>query len=536
MTYSKQSFLALLAFSLFHVSQAQISTNEVTIENTTKTEITGDLEVTTSSGKLTTGGGFLSINRNSTSCGATLSIGSNDVAEWRLKTSLQECGNLGDLNFINEDNYHALTIKNDGKVGIGISNPSAKLSVSGDISFTSKIAYIPHDDFDVSGNSVAHYGLSRIVLPGASIMGLSGFYGLKFFTEGKERISVLRDGKVGIGTTSPEYQMEVAGDLTIGKEGDSGELRFRRSSNGNPVGYLGVANTSNEFRLRMSSGSSYFTFWTNGPTSGSNEKMRLDPEGQLGIGTSTPENKLHVHGKLRVSTPSNSRELLLNAQAGSIDFYNTDFNINRYGTGNILLARGGGSVGIGTTTPTSTLEVAGDLTIGKQGNSGHINLRRSSDGNPSGYIGIANSSNELRFNITSGNSYMTFFTNGSGTSEKMRLNPNGYLGIGTTNPTEKLHVAGRIRATGQTGWSDFVFYEDYELPSLEEVEQHIEENGHLKDIPSEAEVLEEGIDLTEMDSKLLQKIEELTLYVIDLNKRVDELEKENKELKADLKE
>ncbi len=67
---------------------------------------------------------------------------------------------------------------------------------------------------------------------------------------------------------------------------------------------------------------------------------------------------------------------------------------------------------------------------------------------------------------------------------------------------------------------DFVFEKNYDLPALEEVERHINENGHLKDIPKEAEVMENGLDLGEINVKLLQKVEELTLYVIELNKQL----------------
>lgn len=80
-------------------------------------------------------------------------------------------------------------------------------------------------------------------------------------------------------------------------------------------------------------------------------------------------------------------------------------------------------------------------------------------------------------------------------------------------------------------WADFVFEKEYDLPSLSEVEIQISETGHLKGIPSAKEVEENGFSLGEMDSKLLQKIEELTLYMIDVNKRVNELETENRELK-----
>ncbi len=113
---------------------------------------------------------------------------------------------------------------------------------------------------------------------------------------------------------------------------------------------------------------------------------------------------------------------------------------------------------------------------------------------------------------------------------------NGNVGIGTINPGSwKLAVNGQIRAKEikvETEWSDFVFEKDYNLPSLKEVEIHIKEKGHLKDIPSAKEVTKNGIFLGEMDAKLLQKIEELTLYTIAQEKKIRKLEKENQEIKS----
>ncbi|WP_268225828.1 hypothetical protein [Sinomicrobium oceani] len=110
----------------------------------------------------------------------------------------------------------------------------------------------------------------------------------------------------------------------------------------------------------------------------------------------------------------------------------------------------------------------------------------------------------------------------------------GSLGIGTTNPgTWKLAVNGNIRAKEikvETGWSDFVFEDSYNLPTLEEVEQHIKEKGHLKDIPSAKEVEENGIFLGEMDAKLLQKIEELMLYTLQQQKEIEILRQKIGEL------
>lgn len=112
----------------------------------------------------------------------------------------------------------------------------------------------------------------------------------------------------------------------------------------------------------------------------------------------------------------------------------------------------------------------------------------------------------------------------------------GNVGIGTLNPGSfKLAVEGKIGArevkVQSSGWADFVFAEDYVLPPLAEVEQFIKENKHLPEVPSEAEVKENGIELGKMDALLLQKIEELTLYMIELKKENEEQAKQIQELR-----
>ena len=127
----------------------------------------------------------------------------------------------------------------------------------------------------------------------------------------------------------------------------------------------------------------------------------------------------------------------------------------------------------------------------------------------------------------------------NGTTARIDLavdSTSGNVGIGTTDPgSYKLAVEGKIGAREVVvtldSWADFVFEKDYRLMPLHEVEQHIQENQRLPDIPSEKEVLENGVSLGEMQSKLLQKVEELTLYVIEQNKRIEKLEKENGALK-----
>lgn len=101
-----------------------------------------------------------------------------------------------------------------------------------------------------------------------------------------------------------------------------------------------------------------------------------------------------------------------------------------------------------------------------------------------------------------------------------------------------LVVNGAIRGitlhTATQDWSDFVFDADYELLPLQEVEKYIDTHKHLPDIPSESEVLENGIDVAEMNAKLLQKIEELTLYLIQQDKALKTANQNIQELQRKL--
>lgn len=118
----------------------------------------------------------------------------------------------------------------------------------------------------------------------------------------------------------------------------------------------------------------------------------------------------------------------------------------------------------------------------------------------------------------------------NGTISSQNLLTTGSIGIGTINTDGyKLAVNGIIRAKEikvESGWADFVFKEDYKLPSLKEVETYINENGTLPGVPNESEVKANGINLAETNALLLQKIEELTLYIIQQEKRMENIEAE----------
>ncbi|MCB4797235.1 hypothetical protein [Neotamlana laminarinivorans] len=204
----------------------------------------------------------------------------------------------------------------------------------------------------------------------------------------------------------------------------------------------------------------------------------------------------------------------------------------------------GTKVGIGTDSPLSALQLGNTgansenyITFGKRISTIETNLP---------FIGHDSfvDRNDLGLGTRSTAGAINFYTGNSTAFDsskiRMRILSNGNIGIGTAlsnNPNNyKLAVKGTIGAqevkveNSSLTWSDFVFHDNYNLPTLKEVEQHIKEKGHLKDIPSAKDVEQNGIFLGEMDAKLLQKIEELTLYIIEQEKRIKKIEVKNKRL------
>ncbi len=188
-----------------------------------------------------------------------------------------------------------------------------------------------------------------------------------------------------------------------------------------------------------------------------------------------------------------------------------------------------GRVGIGTSNPLAKLQVQDGHIWSVVSSGGGVLVGEGAGPNEYGGYVWDSANNTLQF-ATASENVITFGHN-NGTLERMRIDTNGNVGIGTASPAYKLAVNGTIGCkeltVTNTGWSDFVFEANYRLPPLEEIEAYISRNKHLPGIPTEAEVKEKGVSVGDISSKLLQKIEELTLYVIDLKK-------ENNSLKARL--
>ena len=394
-------------------------------------------------------------------------------------------------------------------VGIGTTFPAAKLDVKTTSNYVGQFngaapMYMGIFEGDVyRGYWGSYSGAAEDVDFGTESGNTLGK--LHLTIQANPRITINPSGHVGIGTTNPLHLLHLnGGDLFV--QSSSGLIRF---------GYSGA----NEWQM-ATTGAGADLRWYTTPDGGTTITPRhyFSQNGNMGVGgfsgPGVPLGRLDVIG---AGTTSSTNTFLLRNSAGDT----------------IMRVRDDGRMGIGYNTST----YGRTINLGGTG----INFYTSNEAAFGGAVFPTDTSIVIWSN-SNANNYLV-------------LQPSwGNTGIGTYTPNAKFHLNGaqlignnsqRI-ATGyelsvdgdviaesfvtqnSTSWPDYVFEDNYHLMPLSDLEKSIRKNKHLPNVPSAADIEKNGINLGQMSSALLEKVEELTLYIIQLEKRLKALEEKSK--------
>lgn len=372
-----------------------------------------------------------------------------------------------------------------------------------------------------NGQGLTQWKTNGNIADTTNFIGTTNDRDVKFKTNNVEHLRITKDGNVGIGTSQPESKLDVQGDaifrstfklpglmdtptdvqsiLLIKNDGtvSKGGLEHLKSlmyldvnSSDGSCGDGGVFNDPNPT-------------WANGL----NKIYYKCPQIKVGIGTQNPNFTLHVIGKTYSSEYQGNRSIIHQGIFNQrllvgTDVINTNYSLNV--NGNSLVQ---GTFFVKNSSNTTAIMV--DLT----GASDYTKII---------YAEVQNPKTEIIKVVNTQTNHTPFLLSSSG---KMEIH-NGIEKIFQLESNGLLH-ARRIKVDAYS-WADFVFKEDYKLMSIDELESYIKKNNHLPNIPSEQDVMQNGIDIIEMNKLLLQKVEELTLYVIQMKNEIEELKKDSK--------
>lgn len=458
----------------------------------------------------------------------------------------------------------------NGNVGIGTANPGFKLDVSGDVRATTYTFPAPSGDpapvitaRTVPAGQGASYERTELILfhsndndtngAGPDLITLrapairlqtfadAGVNDINNASGSNDRLYIAPSGNVGIGTNAPHNLLDLGNSIGVNSADPNAKKLALYSGSGNDFYGLGTSPAQLDF---------YANAAPNSPA-----KMALTSEGKLGIGTTSPVDLLHVLGGSGVRgraessgttyagwlSKSSASEYFAGVSATGSDYQVYD---NVGGANRFLIQSATGNVGIGTTTPMAALQVndpdpssrngvvaymtrpgIGDVGIGfaQTGVNSYSIIHLAGSGASGGGLGFFNS----RWTGSVGRLDMMLDNNGnlllgSGIS---RFQSNTLAGKKATYSlwVEKGVVAKDFAIADPSTWADFVFAPGYRLPALSETEHYIRQYGHLPEMPSEAEVKQNGYSVHEMNTRLLQKIEELTLHSIEQEKQIQQL-------------
>jgi hypothetical protein len=404
-----------------------------------------------------------------------------------------------------------LLIDKDGNIGVqGNTLPVMPFSFSNAIG----------NKISLHGTSATgHYGLGvqSSLLQMYTSQALADIaFGYGSSTNFTENVRMKGDGKVGINTSTPVDMLTVSSNgRGITQQSTDGAVRLGFYTT--PFSAYVQTNTSHPLNFA---------------TNGGGTQMLLSTAGNLGIGNIDPVHKLDVTGRMRLRYGGVSAGIWLNKQDNSDEaLFTGNYNDTMYGIFNNANSQGwqfffdhkNARMGIDVSNPKVALSFPG--IAGKK-----ISLFPGNTGD----VGMGVFASEFRLHSDQASADITFghdnYTNGF--TERMRVKGDGRVCIGTTSPATGylLSVNGKViaqevRVQHKTNWPDYVFNKDYKRMSLGELETYVNVNKHLPGFEPAAVVEKEGADVGEIQRRLLEKVEELTLHLIDVNNRMVDMNK-----------
>jgi hypothetical protein len=450
----------------------------------------------------------------------------NDGGTLRLYDGIDNFLTDGDLN---------MTITTSGNFGLGIDDPVSHMHIAGTT-----------DQFFTAHRTTGGAGMSginllrdsefagtdwRIVNDGGSLKFLDA---INNFTGAADlNMTLTQGGNLGIGTDSPASRLHIAGSTDQ-------FLKVQRTTSGTGLAGIDLLRDdefqATDWRIVNDGGTLKFLDAINNFTGAADLNMTLTSIGHVGIGIDAPESPLHIVGSefvsesgdgfLQIGLPGSTHVRFDNNEILARNGDSPSLLYLQYWSGNLSLCdNASGRVGIGTGAPQAKLHIT-DGTDVSLSSGGELVLGATGGNN------IAMDGNEIQARNSGAGSAL--FLQSSGGDVLLVPNETGQVGIGITSsatlpsPDYLLAVDGKIiseevRVEISGSWPDYVFDKDYPLMPLAQLEDHITTYGHLPGVPSANRVENEGILLGDMNRMLLEKIEELTLHVIAMQKEIDQL-------------
>ncbi len=406
-----------------------------------------------------------------------------------------------------------------------------------------------HDILVVNKDKSNHFGQLRLQTgnKGVTLSNFANKLSINFATgsdwkeDGNEIFTFKSNGNVGLhGITNPKGELHFQ-NTTINRK----IVLWTHKNNKNHKFYgFGV----NPYTLRYQS-DAHHVFYAAINEDSSRENFRINGDGKVGIGISDPLQNLHVRHNALISTTflgdvgfggswaglahrdkaGKKTYALRTSQNGS----HTLINKEDTGSGHIgfriadadkMVITNAGKVGIGTSTPNGDLQFSNAVRNRKL-----VLYQGANNNNDHQFYGFGVNGGILRYQSQQNHVFYSSIDNNS-SKEVFKISKNGTVTIGNTNlkadtaDTSLLSVSGGLRTNKVVlnigTFPDYVFDKNYDLMPLDKLADYIDTNKHLPNIPSEKEIVASGLDLNMMTTKLVEKVEELTLYTIDQEEKI----------------